>query len=48
MAELTDAEQRVVRRNDVVFEEGADEANATVRAATRTSGGCRRVPHLRR
>ena len=30
MAELTDAEQRVVRRNDVVFEEGADEANATV------------------
>jgi hypothetical protein len=30
MAELTDAEQRVMRRNDVVFEEGADEANATV------------------
>ncbi len=30
LAELTDAEQRVVRRNDVVFEEGADEANATV------------------
>jgi len=30
MAELTDSEQRVVRRNDVVFEEGADEANATV------------------
>ncbi len=30
MAELTDAEQLVVRRNDVVFEEGADEANATV------------------
>ena len=30
MAEVTDAEQRVVRRNDVVFEEGADEANATV------------------
>ena len=30
MAELTDADQRVVRRNDVVFEEGADEANATV------------------
>ena len=29
MAELTDAEQRVVRRNDVVFEEG-DETNATV------------------
>lgn len=30
MAELTDAEHRVVRRNDIVFEEGADEANATV------------------
>lgn len=30
LAELTDSEQRVVRRNDVVFEEGADEANATV------------------
>jgi len=30
MAELTDTEQRVVRRNDVVFEEGGDEANATV------------------
>jgi hypothetical protein len=30
LAELTDAEQRVVRRNGVVFEEGADEANATV------------------
>jgi hypothetical protein len=30
MAELTDAEQRVVRRNDVVFEEGGDGANATV------------------
>jgi FHA domain len=30
MTELTDAEQLVVRRNDVVFEEGADEANATV------------------
>lgn len=29
LAELTDAEQRVVRRNDVVFEEG-DETNATV------------------
>jgi hypothetical protein len=29
IAELTDAEQRVVRRNDVVFEEG-DEINATV------------------
>jgi len=30
MAELTDAEQRVVRRNDVVFDEGADEVNTTV------------------
>ena len=30
MAELTDAEQRVIRRNHIVFQEGADEANATV------------------
>jgi hypothetical protein len=30
LAELTDSEQRVVRRNDVVFEEVGDEANATV------------------
>ena len=30
MAELTDHEQRVVGRNDVVFEEGGDKANATV------------------
>jgi hypothetical protein len=30
MAELTDSEHRVVRRNDIVFEDGADEANATV------------------
>jgi hypothetical protein len=30
MAELTDADHRVVRRNDIVFEEGADEVNATV------------------
>ena len=29
-AELTDSVERVIRRNDVVFEEGADEANATV------------------
>jgi hypothetical protein len=29
-AELTDSLQRVIRRNDVVFEEGVDEANATV------------------
>ncbi|MBV9745672.1 MAG: FHA domain-containing protein [Acidobacteriia bacterium] len=30
LAELVDAEQRVIRRNDIVFEEGADEANGTV------------------
>jgi hypothetical protein len=30
LAELTDAEQRVIRRNDIVFEEGGDEANSTV------------------
>ena len=30
LAELTDAEARVVRRNDVVFLEGADESNNTV------------------
>jgi len=30
LAELTDADHRLVRRNDVVFEEGADEVNATV------------------
>jgi pSer/pThr/pTyr-binding forkhead associated (FHA) protein len=30
MAELTDSEHRVVRRNTIVFEEGADEANSTV------------------
>ena len=30
MAELTDSEHRVVRRNSIVFEEGADEANSTV------------------
>jgi len=30
LAELTDSEHRVIRRNDIVFEEGADEANATV------------------
>ncbi|MGO4880935.1 MAG: FHA domain-containing protein [Bryobacteraceae bacterium] len=28
--DLSDSQQRIVRRNDVVFEEGADEANATV------------------
>jgi hypothetical protein len=30
LAELTDADHRVTRRNDVVFEEGSDEANGTV------------------
>jgi hypothetical protein len=30
LPELTDFRQRVIRRNDLVFEEGADEANATV------------------
>jgi hypothetical protein len=30
LADVTDSEERVVRRNDVVFEEGIDEANATV------------------
>jgi hypothetical protein len=33
LEELTDANQRVIRRNDVVFEEGADDANATVSRA---------------
>jgi hypothetical protein len=30
LAELTDSRQRVVRRNDIVFEDGADDANASV------------------
>lgn len=30
LAEITDADHRVTRRNDVVFEEGGDEANGTV------------------
>lgn len=30
LAEVTDGEQRILRRNDIVFEEGADEANNTV------------------
>jgi hypothetical protein len=30
LAELTDSDHRVVRRNDVVFEEGADDVTATV------------------
>jgi hypothetical protein len=33
MQELTDSQQRVVRRNDIVFDEGSDEANATVSRA---------------
>ncbi|HUP02911.1 MAG TPA: FHA domain-containing protein [Bryobacteraceae bacterium] len=46
MAELVDAGQRVVRRNDVVFEEGADDANATVsrgHAHIRCEGGEYRI-----
>jgi len=39
LAELTDADQRIVRRNDVVFDEGADEVNGTV---------SRRHAHIRR
>ena len=30
LKELTDADHRVTRRNDIVFEDGADEANGTV------------------
>jgi len=33
MRELTDSQQRIVRRNDLVFDEGGDEANATVSRA---------------
>jgi FHA domain len=42
LAELTDADHRVTRRNDIVFEEGADEANGTVsrrHAHIRLEGG---------
>jgi len=42
LSEITDSEQRVVRRNDIVFEEGGDEANATVsrkHAQIRLEGG---------
>jgi len=45
MAELTDSEHRVVRRNDIVFDEG-DEANATVsrkHAHVRNEGGEYRI-----
>ncbi len=46
LAELMDAEERVVRRNDVVFEEGADEAASTVsrkHAHIRRDGGEYRI-----
>ncbi|HXM42170.1 MAG TPA: FHA domain-containing protein [Bryobacteraceae bacterium] len=33
MRELTDSQQRIVRRNDIVFEEGGDDANATISRA---------------
>lgn len=33
MQELIDSQQRIIRRNDIVFEEGGDEANATVSRA---------------
>ena len=33
LQELTDSQQRIVRRNDVVFEEGGDDANDTVSRA---------------
>jgi len=33
MRELTDSQQRIVRRNEVVFEEGGDDSNATVSRA---------------
>jgi hypothetical protein len=33
MQELTDSQHRIVRRNDIVFEEGGDDANATVSRA---------------
>jgi hypothetical protein len=36
MQELTDSQQRIVRRNDIVFEEGGDDANATVSRAHAT------------
>jgi hypothetical protein len=42
LPELTDADHRVTRRNDIVFEEGADEANGTVsrrHAHIRLEGG---------
>jgi hypothetical protein len=39
LAELMDADQRMTRRNDIVFEEGGDDANGTV---------SRRHAHIRR
>lgn len=33
MQELTDSQQRVIRRNDVVFDEGGDDSNGTVSRA---------------
>jgi hypothetical protein len=42
LAELTDAEQRVIRRNDIVFEEGPNEANAEANATV-----SRRHAHIR-
>jgi pSer/pThr/pTyr-binding forkhead associated (FHA) protein len=42
LEEITDHEHRVLRRNDIVFEDGADEANATVsrqHAHIRKDGG---------
>jgi FHA domain len=46
IAELTDTDERVVRRNDVVFEDGANEVNATVsrkHAHIELGGGAYRV-----
>jgi hypothetical protein len=46
MAELTDAEERVVRRNDIVFEESGDKTNGTVsrkHAHIRRDGGEYRI-----
>ncbi len=46
MKELTDGDHRVTRRNDIVFEDGADEANGTVsrrHAHIRLEGGEYRV-----
>jgi hypothetical protein len=46
MAELTDSEEHIVRRNDIVFEESGDDANATVsrrHAHIRFEGGEYRI-----